>query len=139
MVIFFISFISPSFLSVTLKLPFEALQLSSLSLPPPQPTSSHLKLSNSQAHTIPAADRLTPCFPSCRSPQPTLSQPPWLWFCFLFFVFFFSLCYVVVAKVEWWLWLMMVVVVVVGVVVAVGMVVVDGIGGCGRCCGFFFG
>ena len=34
---------------------------------------------------------------------------------------------------------MVVVVVVVGVVVAVGMVVVDGIGGCGRCCGFFFG
>ena len=45
-----------------------------------------------------------------------------------------------VAKVEWWLWPVMVgVVVVVGVVVAVAMIVADSIGGCGRCCGFFFG
>ena len=37
-----------------------------------------------------------------------------------------------VAKVEWWLWPVM-------VVVAVAMVVADGIGGCGWCCGFFLG
>ena len=44
-----------------------------------------------------------------------------------------------VAKVEWWLWpVIVVVVVVVGVVVAVAMIVADSIGGCGRCCGFFF-
>ena len=46
-----------------------------------------------------------------------------------------------VAKVEWWLWpviVVVVVVVVVGVVVAVAMIVADSIGGCGRCCGFFF-
>ena len=48
-----------------------------------------------------------------------------------------------VAKVEWWLWPVMVVVVVVvgvvvAVVVAVAMIVADSIGGCGRCCGFFF-
>ena len=45
-----------------------------------------------------------------------------------------------VAKVEWWLWpvMVVVVVVVVGVIVTVAMTVADSIGGCDRCCGFFF-
>ena len=55
------------------------------------------------------------------------------------FFFFFFLCCVVVAKVEGWLWpVMVVVVVVVGVFVTVAMIVANSIGGCGRCCGFFF-